>query len=226
MPAGRPHKVEHVRKAFLDHIESAKSLVDVALKLERVNTGTGPGLHSKHVRRVVELAFMGIVAAWEEFVEQTMVRFLCGAKAGGLPTLRITGCQKIVHAYQLISGDPDYDRDRRHLNWSSPDQILKKAGLFFECGGTYTGPLRKYKDKLLQASLIRNRVAHSSSKARTQFIKTAKELRESQKLSQGYRVGDLLLENPEKRPWVSLRGNNYFEKFASIYEDLARTIVP
>ncbi|MDD4051300.1 MAG: hypothetical protein PHR28_05300, partial [candidate division Zixibacteria bacterium] len=87
-------------------------------------------------------------------------------------------------------------------------------------------PLAKYKDALDYASRLRNRVVHSSEKAGKQFTDTARHLRNSKKLRQGYRVGDLLLEKPINIAHLPQGSNNYFESFMLMYEDLAKTIVP
>ena len=228
MPVGRPPKVQHVRDDFLRALASAKALVHNARQVETVRRSpTTPRLHSKHVRKVIELAFMGVVAAWEEFLEQTLVRYMCGAKAAeSAPRLRLSRCKSIQHAYQLLTADPDYDPVKKYISWSSPEHVQKKAGLFLERGGTYSLPLSKYKDALLYASRIRNRVAHSSSKASKQFIDTAKTLLNANRLRQGYRVGDLLLEPPQNIADIPQGTSNHFESFMNMYEELANSIVP
>ena len=89
---GRPPKIDHVRDTFTGSIESAEKLwTAVRYPSPDPNTGASrPSLHAKHVRRVVELAFMGVIDAWEEFVTLTLVRYIAGAKcdAGYSPTAR------------------------------------------------------------------------------------------------------------------------------------------
>jgi hypothetical protein len=169
---------------------------------------------------------MGIVSSWEEFLEQTLVRYLCGAKSKGFLSLRLSRCKSIHHAYQLLSSDPDYEPSKRFLNWNSPEQVVKKAALFLSGGGTYSNALTTYKEALLYATRIRNRVAHSSSKASSQFIETAKTLLQSSRLTQGYRVGDLLLTSPKNVANIPLGKSTYFDAYVQLFEQLAKSIVP
>jgi hypothetical protein len=212
----------------LSALGSAQALVDSARRVETVRTSPAtPRLHSKQVRRVIELAFMGVVAEWEEFLEQTLVRYMCGAKAtGGVPTLRLGRCKSIQHAYQLISADPDYDPLKKYINLSSPEQVRKKVGMYLERGGTYSAPLTKYNEALLYAVKIRNRVAHSSSMANKKFIETAKTLLGSNRLRQGFRVGDLLLEAPRNVANIPQSFPNYFESLMEMFKEIANSIAP
>ena len=80
MAPGRPPLVQHMRDYFENSISSAEGLVADVRKLERVKTSTHEGtLHSKRVARIAELAFMGMFSAWEEFLEDTFIRYLAGA---------------------------------------------------------------------------------------------------------------------------------------------------
>ena len=84
--AGRPPKVDHVRNGLLSEANSARNLVARVLALPR---GVREGeLHPKHARQIVELAFMGVVSAWDEFLERTLVRYVAGAvtDSGYAPT--------------------------------------------------------------------------------------------------------------------------------------------
>jgi hypothetical protein len=81
MPRGRPAKVDHVRDAFLDECDKAVALVAAIRALpQKVRPSNNPGIHPKHSNQVIGLAFMGLVASWEEFIERSLVRYLTGAK--------------------------------------------------------------------------------------------------------------------------------------------------
>ena len=88
---GRQTKVNHIRDGFLSSIDSALKLYSSVQAMGTVRQSkTCPKLHVEHVRRVIELAFMGMVAGWEDFLEQTVVRYLTDAKtdSGFAPKLR------------------------------------------------------------------------------------------------------------------------------------------
>src|SRR5208283_1296092 len=110
---GRKTEVEAVKTQFIRRIDSAKKLVNAVRQLAAVKaTGQGDSLHIKHVYKVVELAFMDICAQWEDFAEDTFVRYLTGAKpkTGNAPTLRLSKCSDLKHAYQVLSGKPHFNR--------------------------------------------------------------------------------------------------------------------
>ncbi len=103
---GRPAKVDHVRDVFVGALSSADSLVDAVVKLEGFNPSKSHTA-SRHVRRVVGWPFLGVVAAWEEFIEQSFVRYLVGAQSssGYKPKLRLGAAGSISHAYHVLSGN-------------------------------------------------------------------------------------------------------------------------
>src|SRR5690349_3765507 len=100
--AGRPSKVGHVRDAFLSNSVSARDLVLAVRDLAAIRRVPGQaGLHPEQARRVVELAFLGLIASWEEFLEQSFVRYLAGAASdnGYRPKLRLGKSSDITHSY-------------------------------------------------------------------------------------------------------------------------------
>src|SRR5690606_1322906 len=124
---GRPPKTAHVRDTFLAASESARDLVKAVSGLSGINPNSQcPRLHAEQARRVVELAFLGLVSAWEEFLEKSFVRYLAGAKAdnGFSPTLRMGKASDIAHAYHLISGDPAFDPARNYAKFGDPKWVI------------------------------------------------------------------------------------------------------
>jgi len=229
--AGRPPKVDHVRDSFLREISSARTLTSAILALpQKVNPAVDIGVHPKHTRQVVELAFMGIVAAWEEFLERSLVRYLAGARtdSGYRPTHKFGQAKNINHAYEVLSQDPAYDPQKRYLKVTEPKWVWKSADFFFR-KHPYSC-VRDKADLLKHASSIRNRVAHSSEKCRADFKATAVYFLQppNATLTQGYGPGNLLLE-PVRRHFgqkAVQRGDNHFHAYADLYEWLAKQIVP
>lgn len=234
MPRGAPCKVDHVRVDFIEQIKSARSLVDAVQKLEGIHPNAARSMHSKHVRRVEELAFLGVCGSWEEFLEQTFVRYLAGAKTSGgfSPKLRIGKCLTIQHAYQIISADPGYDPAKKFLPWTSPTNVIKLAELFFKDGAPFKAPLDKWKQALSLAVQVRNRVAHASEKCRADFKKAALVLLDRPNdgdLSQGFRVGDLLRSGALPKFFtkaITIPPSTVFEAYLEMYQTLSESIVP
>ena len=232
--SGRPPKVDHLRKGFVQSVESARSLYYSVLEVGSINpAAAGPRLHTEHVRRVVELAFLGVVSSWEEFLEQTLVRYIAGAGCdnGYQSNLRLGKAADIAHAYHLISGDPKFDPGKGFIGLSNPSTTVDMARLFLENGRPYSSAIERKKELLIDAVRLRNRVAHSSTKSREDFKKTARRflnLGANGPMTRGYRVGDLLVAHAERHfgPRAVDRELTFFEAYMRMFKKLAFKIVP
>ena len=231
---GRPPQVDHVRESFLRASSSARDLVRAVGQVSAIRQNPNcPTLHPEQARRVVELAFLGLVSAWEEFLEQTFVRYLAGAKAasGFTPALRLGKASTIAHSYHLISGDPDFDPSRNYSKFGEPKWVIAIAKNYFALGAPYATCLQPHLDPLQHAIKLRNRVAHSSTKCREDFKKTARVhlgLQPNVGVGQGYGVGDLLLE-PAQRIFgqeAVAKNWNYFQAYNARLRAISRRIVP
>lgn len=231
MPSGRPAKVDHVREAFLSEIASATSLV-IAVKAlpSKVRPSSNPGIHPKYVGQVVELAFMGLVASWEEFVERSLVRYLTGARtnSGYEPSLKAGKADTIQHAYELLSLDPDYRPERSYLKVSDPTWVRKVSNFYFSAHSYSI--LQSSSNLIKHANLIRNRVAHDSTKCRADFKATAIHFLNPPNghLRQGYGAADLLQATVQRhfgQPAIQ-QNKTHFEAYCDFFRTLANEIVP
>ena len=227
-------KVDQIRDRFKRALDSAIALVDAVSPLAAVKgAGHGRTLHIKHVRQVAELAFMGIVASWEEFLEQSMVRYLAGATSPSSrePVLRLGKCEDLSHSYQILTGKPSFDRTKHYISWIDPNEVIDKASIFFVGGKPYSTAIRPFKSELAHAIKLRNRVAHSSLKCIADFKKTANYYLQPGKVKQGYGLGDLLRQEC-RRDFTSLppmpagATRNYFKAHIDMFKILADGIVP
>ena len=233
MPRGIP-AVAHVRDKLLDETVSALKLVIAVNKLGRIRRQAGgPNLHPEQARRVVELAFLGLVSAWEEFLEQSFVRYLAGAKSesGFSPAHRLGKSNSIGHSYHIISGDPNFDPSRNYARFGDWRWVIDISKVYFDHGAPYSQLLHANIELLQHMSHLRNRVAHGSSKAREDFKRSARVhlgFAVSQPLRQGYSVGDLLLHPAERLFGQEMRdrGLPYFAGYALRIRQWARQICP
>ena len=231
MPIGRPAKVEHVRKEFFAELDRAETLVEAMTNLPtKVRKSTKPGIHPKHRGQVIELAFMGIVASWEEFLEQALVRYLTGAqtKKGNPTKLKAGRADTIQHAYELLSLDPDYNPDKSYLKTSDPRWMLRICDFYFS-----THPFNCLRNKIeliRHANTIRNRVAHNSTKSKADFKLTALYFIRfpGNTLSKGYGPGALLQAAVRHHfgPDAIAERQTHFAAYVELFEDLAAEIVP
>lgn len=229
--AGRPSEVDHVLRAFLGEMKAANDLVTKVVSLKGgINPRGKNGLHPKYVRQVVELAFMGIVASWEEFVERVLVRYVAGAKtkSGYTPTAKFGLAKNIEHAYQIVSANADFDHSKHYLKVSDGKWITNVADFVFSSHGF--SDVRVKSDLLKHASSIRNRVAHSSKKCREDFKATAIHFLApaNNKLAKGYGAGDLLMSNVARHFGTAVvqQGKTHFAAYTDLYTSLAKKIVP
>ena len=75
--------IRNIRNTFEFALGSALDLYSAMEPFVKRNFDsiTGNPLHSSQARRVVSLAFLAMVASWEEFIEGTFVRYVCGARS-------------------------------------------------------------------------------------------------------------------------------------------------
>lgn len=226
--------VAHLRDKFLAETVSARDLAIAVRQLAAVRSKPGePSLHPEQARRIVELAFLSLVSAWDEFLEQTFVRYLAGAKSdsGYHPTLRLGKANSIAHSYHVVSGDPSFDPTRNYAKFSDPKWVISIAKVYFDHGSPYSPLMQANLEILQHAAKLRNRVAHNSTKSREEFKKSAKVhlgLAAEQPLRQGYSVGDLLLEPPTHLfgQEAKDRHHAYFIAYALRLRQMARQMCP
>jgi hypothetical protein len=229
--AGRPPKVTHVRESFLGEVTTARGLVDAIDGLPRkVHPSIQIGIHPKHMRQVVELAFVGVIAAWEEFLERALVRYLAGATTASSysPKHKYGRANTIGHAYEIISQDSDYDPLRHYLKASDARWIWRTADFFFSQHPF--GALSSKAELLTNASRIRNRIAHASEKCKADYKEAALWFLQpaNNQLTQGFGPGALLLSNARRNfgAQINQAGVTHFEAYMRVFETLARSIVP
>lgn len=232
--AGRPSKVDHILATFLRESESARDLVIAVTQVSAIHPNTqGPRLHPEQARRVVELAFLGLVSSWEEFLEQSFVRYLAGAESenGYKAPLRLGKSSNIAHSYHLVSGDPSFDPSRSYSKFGDPKWVVEISKNYFNLGAPYSPLLHANIDIIQHAVKIRNRVAHNSTKCKEDFKKSAKihlGLAPNQTLRQGYTAGDLLLTKADRLFGQKAKDKNwtYFYAYAVKLRSMARAICP
>ena len=228
---GRPPEVDPTRDELYYVIDKASSLVAAIRALPvQVNPNAPAGIHPKHQLQVVELAFMAMVASWEEFLERALVRYVAGAKAknGYAPTPKFGQANNIAHAYALLSGNSNYDPLKHYLKVTDTKWVKNNADYFFR---QHPFSVPHVQTVLLEhATSIRNRVAHSSEKCRADFKATALAFLQppNGKLTKGYMPGNLLLAPVTQLfPQAIKQGNhNHFAAYAELYKNMALAIVP
>lgn len=229
-----PPGLKTVRKDFIADIVSASNLFEAVVSFTKGKTydaiqGWEP-LHPAQARRVMALAFMIIVSAWEHFVESVFIRYMAGAcsPSGYQPVLRVGPCAGLQHAGQLLKANMAFSFESNFLAWSPWQLVTDRAKLFFDHGRPFSSLSARDVTSLDNAFILRHRVAHSSRKARAAFIRVARRHTGKAMLRRGYDVGSLLLDKPSLITHSSgyLAADHCFEAYLSLFIELAYTIAP
>ena len=188
-------------------------------------------LHPLQATKIIELSFMNIISAWEEFVQAVFVRYMIGgtSESGYSPILRIGKCQSLNHALELISGKDGFDPSIDYLDWSNWPKVIRKAKIFFNGAEPFSLLTDNRRQLIKDSVIIRNRVAHSSTKCKQAFSKLAKKylgISENDALPKGFSVGRLLINENVKGFNRDYKSENYYQSFSVMFRKLSDTIAP
>lgn len=163
-----------------------------------------------------EIAYLRIFIAWEDFLEESFVRYLCGFRSSLGPIGRAGGaahCPSIQAARTLLYGTQQYKL------WHDAQVIVKRSQGYFQ-NGLHETVINSSQTRLQWFANIRHRVAHGQLDAQRKFDAATVQL--VGRRYPGSRVGRFLRElvanqNPPVR-WLDL--------IASELSALALQVVP
>jgi hypothetical protein len=227
----RQPNVIATRKDFIRVLDSNLNLFETILPYAKFSYHNNKAsFHPAQATRVVGLCFMSSVGAWEEFLGDTFIRYLAGARTPSyIPKLKIGKCLGISHAIEVLGGKSGYDLSRNYLTWTNYGDVISKAKIYFDRGEPFSKVPHVYKDRIADAIVIRNRVAHTSEKCVKDFAKVAKPLLGlslTAKLPHGMSVGKLLLTTKVNHFQVFNSDPTYYKAYDSMLRHLAYMIVP
>lgn len=165
---------------------------------------------------IVGLSLLQLHSAWESFIEDTFIRYLCGAvsPSGFKPTLVSLKEKNIPSALStLLSG-------QNYINWS-PKNTTSRSKKYFSAGTPYTNALAVTSSVCEDINIIRNRFAHRSIYSLSEFHKVVR--REVGFIPIGMTVGRFL-QSCSSSPTHG--GNNYIEYYANVLQIASKIIVP
>ena len=187
--------------------------------------------------KVVGLAFLSAVAAWEDFVKEAYLGYLCGypAPSGYKPALRAGPAQNKRHALMLAAGESNEREAERKLRWSSFKWVQGLSLVHYSASNPFAAVSPEDVGWLDLAQTIRNRVAHNSEKAKHQYKVALNRLvddKPDSPLPRGFSPGKFLIyttaADPQLRPLM--RDHHFwpdvFEGYVSLWERLADQICP
>lgn len=148
--------------AEFDHAtDRTRTFLADAMDFRRPNGGA---IHVRDTEEIVGLALLKLTLAWESFVEDSFLRYLCGAKssAGGSPTLLLAKEPTLRAAFKKLGGG------NRYITWQA-DTTIKRANKCFDAGSPYASAVNGAKSDLDDITKIRNRIAHRSEHSVREF---------------------------------------------------------
>jgi len=161
---------------------------DVSRCMQLLTAVRGAGFPFFQVELFAELSFLRMYVSWENFLEESFSRFLCGARgtSGAVPVC-CTKPNSIDHAKRILVG---LDRGGRYSDWSRRDVVVARASLFFRHGAPFQGPVTAAGVDLDDMRMIRDCIAH---KSRTSKDSLAKIIQRRTGLARRYSPGRFLL---------------------------------
>ena len=113
----------------------------------------------------VEAAFLQVFMAWEVFLEDSLLGFMCG---------RLTCDAKLVAARMIGQSEEDVRvalyQERPYLEWSDPERTIERLERLLVQPSRPAAALRAGLVQLRQMRTVRNFIAHASVQARQKFF--------------------------------------------------------
>jgi len=198
-----------IKNSFLTSLNDCRALFRHCL--------TPRGLHTDYG---VESAFLQFHKAWETFLEDSMLCFLCGQQpiSGQPVTPRFIVSDFEVARTIFYQGQP-------YKEWTNKDDILKRYSIFFETQtidqietNRLITAIRPISSTIKEIIDIRNVIAHSSFAAQNKI-----KMLYQQKLGGSpnlRRPGEFLIMNDRHNI-----GNTYFDSYLSLIEVTVNNLI-
>lgn len=162
MPPANP---DAKKQAFFLALGDAVSLSVDCRSFRLANAAGDPvSIGRKRVELIAGFACMRMHLAWEDFLEEVFVRYLCGAQppGGPGPILLLPACTSIPAARATILGGKDF------VSWNRKT-AKKRARRYFDAGYGFTPGLAAAARSIDTLVATRNAVAHRSASSSRVF---------------------------------------------------------
>ncbi len=210
--------VQHCRNDFELGIQDALAFVRQVRTFQVPRPGGRPRpIGVRLVELLAGLALLRTHLAWEEFVEDVFLRYMCGARsaAGYAPVLLAAREPRISDAMKRLLG-PKW----HYLDWN-PQNILTWAQQYFDHGEPFATALGTISQTLDEIIVIRNRIAHRSDFSAQRF--RAVVLKWFGYMPRGMTAGRFLLA---VNPSPAAGGQTFIEHYANSLLGAGPSIVP
>lgn len=175
---------------------SLRSQVDAAVAIARagetarlalpVGSPAWRELHVPRLELLYELAFLRVFVEWEIFLEQTLIRLMCGYVAKSAPTVLKAGA---VYAKSIAAAQTALLGKRHYLLWHDPSKVVARAAGRFTTS-SFQAVIASNTSRLEHFAAVRHRVAHGQADARANFDVATMQL--NARRYRGARAGQFL----------------------------------
>lgn len=201
-----PRRMPSLNVSFSFEVGRAVQLAQV---VENARTGSPIGsvarreLTLARTEAIYEAAYLRLFLAWETFLEQTFLRYLCGQVSGlGGCTLSNPPYRTIPAAHVAVLSGHDF------VSWADPAKVVQRSKRYMS-KGFHEIVLASDQARLTHFKSIRNRIAHPSQFARNQFDAATRALavRRYSGSSAGKFLRDKATLAPYPKLWLELIGD-------------------
>ena len=210
--------VPRVRTALNAFVESAQAAAGLLAGVKQLRSRAPRGarlLSDRQFEMVAELSFLQTYLAWEEFLEESFIRYLCGsASPSGKKFSRLVKPRDRGTAEKLLY------MHRHRPDWTEPGNVTRLAESMFDLGGPFV-PVSSASADLREMKVIRNRIAHRSLSAQQELEQLVRRVYGA--VPRRTTAGGYLLRRP---PGPRSRKRTFLAYYSDLLVALARMIAP
>jgi hypothetical protein len=156
--------------ALAKHFEApCNAACSLASSGENVRTNGGVAMRNEitvpRLEYLYEIAFLRIFVAWETFLEESFLRYMCGFSGRtGKPQVAVRGAYSpnLAHARATLHGTYDY------LLWHSPKRVIARSKSIF-VNGVHELVVASNQARVDYFANMRHRIAHGQLDAQQKF---------------------------------------------------------
>ena len=137
----------------------------------QAGVGIRTDLRVSRVYLIYELAYLRVFNRWEIFLEETLIRYMCGYSFNGQVEIPVTG----VHHGNVNAARLHLYNGRAYLLWHDPTKAVQRANANLQ-NSRHTTVLHPSTLIVEQFATIRNRIAHDQRDAINKFDATCMAL--------------------------------------------------
>lgn len=207
-------KIDHIYRIYENKIKEHLSLVNDIINYREFRGGRYRPIFKQKVYLIVELSFLKIFMSWEDFLERTFIRYMCGGHTNSdYAPKRYIQPINLDHALNILR------QARRFIDWTRGNEIIHRSKLFFQDGEPYATTIGASLQQLDEMKVIRNKIAHQSKYATRNFQQLVRN--KYGYYPKGITAGKLLISNiPSTNPKTVLK--EYYDLLLT----LGKMIVP